>query len=98
MKVLGYLMLSVVLLTFMVAPSYLLINYYNTHVNNDYKLPLIKTIAVSFTLALMVSGLMGVDFEGAAFSWLVTVLILHSVVLILGMGVFTLVKYLGKGV
>lgn len=96
MKIVGYLLLAGALLALMVAPSYLVINYYNHHVKNNYKLPVIKTIALSLVSALMVSGLMGVDFEGAAFSWLVTVFMLHGLSLVVGVGVFTLIRYLSN--
>jgi hypothetical protein len=90
-------MLMCALLMLVAAPSYYLVNFYNTHMAQRYRLPLVKSVLISLGLAIVASGLLGVDFEGAAISWLLTIFILHCGLLLAGLGVFTLVKYLSDG-
>ncbi len=96
MKVLGFLMLMGGLLIVMVVPSYFLINFYNQRMGSHYQVPRFKSVVISLTLALVVSGFMSVDFEGAVFTGLASVFILHCVILLLGIGGFTLVRYFGR--
>ena len=98
MKVLSSLALLGGLLIIVAVPSYLFINFYHQRMGRHYHLPRFKLVAVSLILALLVSGLMEVNFEGSVFTGLATLFMLYCALFLLGVGGFTIKRYFSKSV
>ena len=83
----------VIIMSLLVAPLYQCIKAYNKKVSAQYQMPVSKMTAGSIGLAIVVAYLLGVEFEGAAISWLVHIFVYSALSVVLGTLLHGLVRY-----
>ena len=100
MKVFVSLILGVLLLGLLVLPGFWLVRAFNLKVKSSQKLPMKRYILICLALSIGLLWLMGVDFEGAALPWVLTLMGLNLALCVLFIPVYlggrSIVAFLGE--